>query len=559
MANPFDQFDAPTAQPGNPFDQFDPPRAPAPSRIEDYAKSIGAGLGSATMNTLGLPGDARSALSSGVDYLGGKLGVDLSPVKSAAGKVFGGLNALPTSEQIRSTVTDPIVSPDYKPQTMAGKFLKTTAEFGPGMLIGGPQSALARFATNVAIPAVGSEAAGQAFEGEASEPYARIAGALAAPSIAGMARRVVTPFSAAPTQQAMATALRAEGVPLTAGQATGSKPLQWAESVLGDTPGAGGRAARIMEDQAERYTGAALGRSGIGANRATTEVMDHAFDRIGGNFEVVGQRNNLAGDRQLFGGLNRVNRDYVDMVPTPAPVVANTITHIGHTIASNGNQLTGAQYNAFTSRLARQARGAKNDPQLQEALQGIRNQLDDAMERTLQRTGNAADMGILRNARREYSNLIVLEKALDGAGGTEGIVTPAALRSAVAQQNKRGYTRGRGDFNELARAGASVLKPLPQSGTAPRQNVMNLMQMIGGALGGGAGSIGGPGTAIAGAMAGIAAPAALGRALLSRPVQRYLSNQALPRQAQQNATRQQLINLLLSSGSLRNPPPAPIQ
>lgn len=68
------------------------------------------------------------------------------------------------------------------------------------------------------------------------------------------------------------------------------------------------------------------------------------------------------------------------------------------------------------------------------------------------------------------------------------------------------------------------MKPLPQSSTAPRQNIQNIMSIIGGAAGGAAGGL-------PGAMAGIAAPAVAGRVLMSRPVQAYLGNQVLARSA----------------------------
>lgn len=151
---------------------------------EDAAKSVGAGLGNAAIGTLGGLGDLRSLASAGVDTLGSKLGADLSPLKtaaSAASKVLPGLGLIanaPTSQQVRSTVTDPIVDPDYKPQSALGGVLKTGAEFAPNMLVGGPEGLGARFLTNVAAPALASEGAGALTKGTDAEPYARAAAAL---------------------------------------------------------------------------------------------------------------------------------------------------------------------------------------------------------------------------------------------------------------------------------------------------------------------------------------------------------------------------------------------
>jgi len=149
--------------------------APPVSAGEDALKSIGSGLGNAAIGTLGMAGDLTDLGSRGIEaatnYIGGKLGVEPyhRPEKSV-------LDYIPTSESLRKTVTDPIVSPDYKPQTTAGGYLKTGAEFLPAM-IGGPESAISKLLTRVAVPAVASETAGKLTEGTAAEPYARIAAA----------------------------------------------------------------------------------------------------------------------------------------------------------------------------------------------------------------------------------------------------------------------------------------------------------------------------------------------------------------------------------------------
>lgn len=551
--------------------------APKVSATEDAAKSIASGLGSATIGTMGAVGDMRDLASRGVDALGAKLGIDPSGFKNAVSKIadvtpLGIIKSAPSSADIKSTITDPIVSPDYEPKTGLGGYLKTGAEFLPAMVdpeLAGPsalRTAGRLFANRVALPAVASETAGQLTKGTDAEPYARTAAALLSPALVSGARRAITPFQASPERQALADTLRNEGVDLTAGQSTGNKPLQWMESALGDTPGSGGPAARIMDNQGEQFTAAALRRAGIDAPRATPEVLDNAFQRIGNDFEGVAQRNHLHADQQLGADLAQTENEYNNVVSPSnrAPVIANTSRDIGDMAAANGGHLTGEQYNAMTSRLARQARGAVNDPQLQEGLQGIRTALDDAMQRTLFRTNNVADMHVLRNARNQYRNMMVLEKAATGTGSNaaEGLISPSQLRNAVVQQSRRAYGRGQGDFADLARAGEAVLKPLPQSGTSPRHNVTHMLQTIGAVVGGGAGSAAGPGGTALGAAAGLAAPALAGRAILSRPVQAYLGNQVLHGHPMPDRVRD-FWNLVLSRGALNNassppqlPPPA---
>jgi hypothetical protein len=204
------------------------------------------------------------------------------------------------------------------------------------------------------------------------------------------------------------------------------------------------------------------------------------------------------------------------------PAVADTIADIADQIGQNGGHMGGDQYVAMRSQLGADARAARNDPYLQEALQGHQEALDNAFERSLQAAGNPQDIAAMQEARRQYRNLMVIEKAATGAGQAtaEGLISPSQLRNATVTQNRRMYARGQGDFADLARAGEAIMKPLPNSGTAPRQYMQHAMSIIGGAAGGAAGGV-------PGALAGVAAPAIAGRVLMSRPVQAYLGNRLL--------------------------------
>jgi len=249
-------------------------------------------------------------------------------------------------------------------------------------------------------------------------------------------------------------------------------------------------------------------------------------NRIGNQFETIGARNRLVPDPQFGNDLAAVQARYDRMVgPNPrVPAVYNTIADIAGQVGQNGGHLGGDQYVALRSQLGADARAARNDPYLQEALYGHQEALDNAFERTLNASGNTADIGALREARRQYRNMMVIEKAAMGAGAAtaEGLISPSQLRNATVTQNRRAYARGQGDFVDLARSGEAVMKPLPNSGTAPRQNVQNIISLLGSVAGGAT-------AGLPGAVAGIAAPAVAGRVLMSRPVQAYLGNQVLPR------------------------------
>lgn len=523
------------------------PKAPV-STTADVGKSALSGVAQGAVSLAGMLPDIAGTMKGAANkYI-------IDPLLDATiGLPKGGpaqttdINQMFGSQNIKKQV-EGVTGEFYKPQTTVGKFARTAGEFLPGSLMG-PGSVAGRLATG-ATAAVGSEAAGQATEGTSFEPYARIGGALAGGMLPSMAARAVTPM---PAQQAarqpFVQTLEAEGVPLTAGQRSGSEALRYAESTLGNAPGSGGRAAQAMETQGEAFTAAALRRAGINANRATPDVIDAGFTRIGQQFDDLAARNALQGDRALGSALSNVERQYQSVVnPSQrVPVVADTIRDIGEAIAANRGILQGEAYKTIRERLNKLQRGT-SDNQLSDALRGIQNALDNAMERTIA-IANPSDLGAWREVRNQYRNMLVLEKAATGAGesAAQGLISPSQLRNAVAQQGRRAYARGQGDFADLARAGEAVMKPLPQSGTQPRAMVAAIPMMAGGGIGSMFGGPAGAGLgALAGHAAGIAAPGLAGRALMSGPFQRYLSNQAatpflLNNQVRPNATLQSLL------------------
>lgn len=336
--------------------------------------------------------------------------------------------------------------------------------------------------------------------------------------ISAATSRAITPMSIPPERQAMIDTLTREGVPLSAGQRTGSRPLQYAESIFGDATLAGGASQRMASDQAEAFTDAAMRRVG-GSGRASPENVQANFDRIGQQFRDLSARNAVQADQQLGRDLGATLREYDRVLPTEQrQIVGNLATDIVERFQAGGGVLPGAEYQTARSRLSRMAQNARqSDPEFATAVRGLRDALDNGMMRSI----SPEDAAAWQTARREYGNIKDLSKAAAGAGaGTaEGLISPQALRSSVASGNNReAYARGQGDFAELARAGNAVMTPLPNSGTAQR-----------GMLAGQAGTGGAAMYAGDPLMAAVVAlgPSAFGRALWSGPVQNYLSNQTV--------------------------------
>ena len=559
MANFFDQFDAKDEAKGgtkpaaNPFDAYDAPKA---STSRDVARSLGTGLVEGVTGIMGMPRDISNALTGVAEnYVlpmankaRGALG--LEPVKGPAqqanppkfedylppamsnGMATAGaaMPWLQGSAGMKRAVEDNVTGPLPEPQTTAGKYARTVGQFIPGAAMtpgGGMVGNVLKFGV---LPGLTSEAAGQATEGSPLEPYARVAGGIAGSVAPQIAKRVVTPNPISPERRAMVDTLRGEGIDLTAGQATGSRPLRYLESAAGQVPGGGGRAAAVQEAQGEQYTRAVLKRMGEDAPRATPEVIDGALTRMGDTFDRLAANNTLKMDGRFASDFGKAVDDYKALVgpANQAPIVDKYARDM-LALATTTKQIEGPAYQQLRSTLGQQATAAykSGNGALGEALFKMQGALDDAMARAAPQ----ADREAWNEVRRQYSVWKTIAPAVTAAGenAAEGLLSPSMVRGAVKNKNATAYARGKGDLADLARAGEAVLKPLPDSGTAGRAQAMSTLGTLGGATGF---LTSGPAGAGAGFAAGsIAAPVlnALGaRVLMSTPTQRYLGNQMMP-------------------------------
>ena len=479
------------------------------STAADVAKSGGVGLAEGTIAIAGGAGDLRNLLSKGVDAAAGKLGISPETVESVKSKLGTAarmtatgrvLADAPTSRDIQSKI-EGYTGEFYKPKTTAGEYAKTVGEFLPAAALG-PGRMVPKLAAGL-LSGLGSEAAGQFTEGTEAEPYARVAGAVAGGMSPAALARGITPSPANPARQRLVDILRDEGVTsLTAGQRTGNKSIQYIEDFLGNAPGAGQGAARIQREGQEQFTRAAMRRAGQGLDDAGPEALAANYDRLTQNFRNLSARNTLDPDTQFLNDLNAARRNYANVPPSQQrAMVDNYIGDIANHVGTTGN-IPGPAYQEMRSRLSRQANALRNsDPTLSEALRNMRNALDNAMERSI--PAGSPDGQLWRETRRQYGAQKDISKSVSRAGelSQEGQIVPANLRNTVAANNRDAFARGEGQFSELARAGSGVMAPLPNSGTAQRLNLKDLLMLP--------------------------VSATVGRAVMSRPVQAYLGNQTM--------------------------------
>jgi hypothetical protein len=501
--------------------------AKKPSGIADFFKSI--------------PRGALSGLSSAASALGAATQAEMGQMDEVR----------PTAEQGLKAMEQNITGPLPTPQGTGGKYGRAVGEtLGNPASYVGPGGLPMKLLTG-ATSAAGGEAGRQAMEGQKGELAAQLAGALAGAAAPGAIAKGITPFAASAPRQRAVDILRDEGVTsLTAGQRTGNKNLQYAESILGDGPGSGAGASRIQHEGQEQFTNAALRRAGT-EGAATPEVLAENNRRLTQSFNDLSSRNTLTPDNQFVTDLTQAVRDYRNVPNSQQRAVVqgyidDIVDHI------NTGSMPGPQYQEMRSRLSRQAKSlSQSDPTLSDALRDMRNALDNAMERSI--PAGSPDAAAWRQARLQYGAQKDIEKAASRAGEVtaEGQITPANLRNVVSANNRGAYARGEGQFADLARSGAAAMSPLPNSGTAQREIIRSLATVLGG--GAGAGIAGVPG-AIAGAAGATAVPAIVGRLMMSRPGQAYLGNQVLAGfPSSEGSSMRALVNALMQQGTHHAP------
>jgi hypothetical protein len=358
---------------------------------------------------------------------------------------------------------------------------------------------------------------------------------LAANYLGGKAvQKAVSPVNTVttPERQRFVEMLDAEGVPLTAGERTGSKPLMKTEQVLGQTPGsAGGVAADVATQQAE-INRAVARRAGLNTDTLTPEVLnDHRNLTLGPEIDRLATSNNMQLPTPFLQQLGQVRQGLRYMKTEAAQEIGARLDQLRDmiTVDPAGNPIiAGSHYQTLMSQLRDAITGA--DGTARSSMLQFRDMLRQQMEASM----NPADAARWRELNRLYANTAVIQDAMGGAGaGTaEGNISLLNLRGAINRSlGSDAYGKGFGDLNDLARAGQSVLRKPADSGT-PQGTMINKLLTGSSILSAGAGSqLGGFEGAMIGAATPFVLPWAVGTAIRGRipgtefsPGQAYLTN-----------------------------------
>jgi len=554
-ADPWAAFDVgePKAAAPDEWAAFDPPK-PARSALGRIGRSLALGTRDVLEGAAGLPG----------------LVYDVAALPFNAG--IAGYNAItgskqpyiPTGQHQAGRILDAVGMPN--PETDGERIASAITRGASGALagagvggamaaspmIGATGQAIGRVLASQPAMQVASGAIGGGVGEATDSPVAGLIAGAATPLTVAGARRVISPIANVnlPGRQALIDAAEREGIPLTAGQATGSPFLKNVEAVLEQMPLTSGPQRAIGDNQRRKFIEAAWRKAGETASDTLPETIKAARDRIGGTIGAIADRNNMIFTPQLDAELAEISKNLRFMPPEAAGPVGARIDQLrgmaigkfapaGPPVNNPGNvpalsagpaqqmplpTIPGPSYRMLDSQIGQSIRQSSNGD-TRAALTAIREKMRAAMDASI----SPNDKTSWDTARRQYANMSVIADAAGqaGASAAEGVMSPVALRGALTKSiGKGGYELGRGDMNDLARIGQSLLRAPADSGTAGRSFAHNILTGSLGLGGAGAGAaVGGPLGAMVGAAGSVAIPRVAQMMMNSGPGQAYLRNQ----------------------------------
>lgn len=479
-------------------------------RAGELIRGGGAAVARGIADVPAIPANLAQLGTAGVEYA---LGMEQPSMVSR------GLAALPDTREMLASI--PVIGPEsrYVAPGLLGEYVSTAGEFAGGAgALGGP-SAMLRYG---AVPGVASEAAGQATEGTALEPYARTGAAIGASLLASRPGAFVGDNETA----RMANVLREAGVDVTTGQGTGSQALMRMEGRL-----------QATDKQLEDFTAATMRQLGSNAKTATPTNLAATQREIVKQMDDAVSGVNIVPTRTQAQAAVKVATDYIDRVPAGqlTPRIRGIANEI-KALAASGKDVPLSRLKQWRSDIGDFT--VSSDTATRNAAHSLRTLLDDMTDQALTTAGRADDIAALAKAREAYRNFIGVRDAASRATAEGGVLSPTQLnQSMIRAQGRENYAVGRTTpMTDFTRSAAATLRPAPAVLPGGVRSFSEALPAALGAAGAG-GAIGaglGPLGAVLGGVAGALAPATGQLAMRSAPVQALLRD---PRGAITEAAR----------------------
>lgn len=267
-------------------------------------------------------------------------------------------------------------------------------------------------------------------------------------------------------QKAVQT-LRDAGVPVDVAQATGSAFLNRTKAALIDNPFTAGKEEAFAAMQKSAYNKAIAKTMGEDATAITPEVIAAAKQRLGDNYDIIASRNNIHFDKQMNESLKAIEEEAQQVLsPEQFATVKKQVDNIFAKADANGGALHGEQYQSIKRVLDKISGGRDTD--VAQYSRDLKEALLAGLSRSAEASGNKADVALLKQTNKQYSNMKKIEDVV--LKNPQGDVSPSLLSNSLTTKAKR-YSIYQDDpeLANLARAGKLVLEQkLPNSGTMAR-------------------------------------------------------------------------------------------
>jgi hypothetical protein len=281
-------------------------------------------------------------------------------------------------------------------------------------------------------------------------------------------------------QQRLIGLAQQHGIPLTAADLTSNRLLNQIEAGLKQLPGSSGIMHKREQAQREAFNRAVMKVAGMDEPYATTANLQKNYQALGNELNTLASESGSVLDRQWATEVDRVNIDYGQRLETDKRDVFNSyLKDLGPWLfKARGNGVTpisGEQYDAIRKSIQRRAR-ATDDPFFRDALEGLTDALDGAMERTAKSPELQQRWA---EARRKYAAQVTIEDAMSRGTQTDreiGNIPFGGLEISARAPDRRGFARGKGQFNDLARIGALLAPKVPSSGTSERSRITRWLE-----------------------------------------------------------------------------------
>lgn len=292
------------------------------------------------------------------------------------------------------------------------------------------------------------------------------------------------------------------GMPLTAGDKTGSIGMQQVEDLLSRTPGSAGAMRRIYDLKQKAINMAAAKSIGESADNISEPVFAAAKARLGDEFNKLSANAQVMIGDDFMQALAKIKSGN-DQLGAFRNTNIDTLIDQGLELAKQG-KLEGKAYQTLRSKLSDRASDAfkSSNSELGQAIKTVRDALDTSARNGMDdATKNAWD-----TVRRQYANLKVLEK---GNVINAGDVNPNLLKGALSRTNPAMYKSGKmqGELADIAKIAENYKIPTQGSQTYERGTMANML-------------FGNPLTGLP-LMGG---SRAMQMALMNRPMQSYIAN-----------------------------------